>query len=710
MKRKLCFALALVMALCVCIFANAETNAEQYENAMGLLKENKYAEARTAFAALGSYADSPRYVMYCSAIVAGYAGSYEIAASNLSNLGDFLDSSLLATYYAGLSWESAENYEKALEVLDGITLYKDVAERILTYPVKILERDYKKADAEEQDGKLESALSGFKELGNYKDSKVRVIAVQEKINERDYEKADKAEQQNKLEDALAGFAALGSYKDSADRVILVQEKIKESAYATADKAEQDGDYATAYSGFVALGDYKDSKDRAIAVQDKGNYAKALQYAMDGKYARAYELFTALGDYMDSKEKAYVTGVSTFASKITDLGDGTAAFQFHNVWGVIDVTTNTTASPNWDEIGSFNEFDLAKVTKNKHYGYINRQGKVIIPCSFSQVSDFDSNGICTVTVSDNKKLETYSTRERNYHFFGLYDYTGKKITDTKWLTVGNSYNGNPGSASNTARVKTPNYSDGKIRVMDSTAKWGFIDMEGQLVGEVRWTAIGNFSEGMAAVSEDGLFGYIDPNSKIVIQPQYQDARIFSEGQAWVKTSNGLWQCIDGSNKIIIPARYSQVTEFSNGHADVELPNVGWQIIDLQGNLVYFVGESGSDESDENENDLIGKPRMGIYATTSTGEDGAYPKGAYIIEVEAGTPADKGGLKAGDIIVEVNGQVISSYNELTEIIFQLKEGDEMALKVFRPDRVTDAASGMISTDGEYIDVKVVLAIVD
>ena len=122
-------------------------------------------------------------------------------------------------------------------------------------------------------------------------------------------------------------------------------------------------------------------------------------------------------------------------------------------------------------------------------------------------------------------------------------------------------------------------------------------------------------------------------------------------------------------------------------------------------------SAEDEnSDAPRGDLKGKPRMGVSVTTSEGQGGAYPKGVYIIEVEEGSPAEKGGVKAGDIIVEVNGKVVSSVTEEVEIVSQLKEGDEVAVKVFRPAKVTDAASGRISTDGEYIDLTVTLAQLD
>ena len=112
----------------------------------------------------------------------------------------------------------------------------------------------------------------------------------------------------------------------------------------------------------------------------------------------------------------------------------------------------------------------------------------------------------------------------------------------------------------------------------------------------------------------------------------------------------------------------------------------------------------------QGDLNGKPRMGVSVTTSNGRNGAYPKGVYIIEVEEGSPAEQAGLLPGDIIVEVNGEVITSVNEEVAIVSELKEGDEVAVKVFRPETVTDATSGRISSEGEYVDLKVVLAMID
>ena len=129
--------------------------------------------------------------------------------------------------------------------------------------------------------------------------------------------------------------------------------------------------------------------------------------------------------------------------------------------------------------------------------------------------------------------------------------------------------------------------------------------------------------------------------------------------------------------------------------------------LSGESVPGAEAEGSAER-ESAGDLTGKPRMGVTVSTIRDTNGKLPRGAYIVSVEAGSPAETAGLKAGDIMVEVNGQVITSVSEEIEIVSRLGEGDEVAVKIFRPDTVTE--DGRISYEGQYMDVTVVLAIVD
>jgi len=86
------------------------------------------------------------------------------------------------------------------------------------------------------------------------------------------------------------------------------------------------------------------------------------------------------------------------------------------------------------------------------------------------------------------------------------------------------------------------------------------------------------------------------------------------------------------------------------------------------------------------------------------------GAYVISVDENGPAAQAGVQAGDIIVEVNGTVIATMSEMTSLIGEMHEGDEVRVKVFRPDTVTDAEQGAISTSGNYVDLTLKLAVID
>ena len=139
------------------------------------------------------------------------------------------------------------------------------------------------------------------------------------------------------------------------------------------------------------------------------------------------------------------------------------------------------------------------------------------------------------------------------------------------------------------------------------------------------------------------------------------------------------------------------------------NEAKDIIDAALNGEGAATEPANTENNENTgNDLKGKPRMGVTVSTVKDTRGQLPRGVYIEEVEKDSPAEAAGLQVGDIMVEVNGQVITSVTEEVEIIAKLKEGDEVAVKVFRPDQVY--GDGRISYDGEYVDLTVKLAMVD
>ena len=114
--------------------------------------------------------------------------------------------------------------------------------------------------------------------------------------------------------------------------------------------------------------------------------------------------------------------------------------------------------------------------------------------------------------------------------------------------------------------------------------------------------------------------------------------------------------------------------------------------------------------ETVNDRRGKPRLGVTVITVNGAKG-YPNGAYVSRVDANSPAEAAGILAGDIIVEINGQVVSSTTDLMGGMENMKEGDTVTLTVWRPDEVYSAENGMVSSNGQYKEnIQVGLALLD
>jgi predicted metalloprotease with PDZ domain len=76
-----------------------------------------------------------------------------------------------------------------------------------------------------------------------------------------------------------------------------------------------------------------------------------------------------------------------------------------------------------------------------------------------------------------------------------------------------------------------------------------------------------------------------------------------------------------------------------------------------------------------------------------EDG----GALITQVEKDSPAEKAGLKAGDVITSVNGENIKEPGDVGNIISELDEGDKVALQVIRHKKKKDFNAELAEREG-------------
>lgn len=164
---------------------------------------------------------------------------------------------------------------------------------------------------------------------------------------------------------------------------------------------------------------------------------------------------------------------------------------------------------------------------------------------------------------------------------------------------------------------------------------------------------------------------------------------------------------------IPARKYTASALSSASID----NIGMCIpINVAKPLIQEVLENytGNDSAATTKgttgSESSSKPTLGVTISTQLSGD-KLPQGALVRKVDANSNAANGGIQPGDVIVEVNGTVVSSTAELKSIISACKEGDTITVKVFRAEGMAEQAENNSLDlskvgDGEYIDLTITM----
>jgi Zn-dependent protease len=245
-------------------------------------------------------------------------------------------------------------------------------------------------------------------------------------------------------------------------------------------------------------------------------------------------------------------------------------------------------------GEYDEYDtlstsfsegLAGVTLNGKWGFINQNGKLVIPDQFDEVQKF-SGGVATVKVGDlwgvinpEGKWIIQPVNKYPIQFFqgiglSLIDNIGDPIPiiyywDKSGHLVGSSYN-RPQLAKEfqeeMAIIEIPWRAWQEKRdvypvvaisedssVYSIGSKCGFQDKQGKVVIKPQFDGCQNFSQGLAAVRVDKKWGYINKTGKFIISPQFDFADSFFEERGLI-VSNGKIGFIDKTGKVVIKPEF------------------------------------------------------------------------------------------------------------------------------------------------------------
>ena len=160
-------------------------------------------------------------------------------------------------------------------------------------------------------------------------------------------------------------------------------------------------------------------------------------------------------------------------------------------------------------------------------------------------------------------------------------------------------------------------------------------------------------------------------------------------------------ISARNRSIGLTRYE---DYIQTDASINQGNSGGPLFDMDGNVIgintAILGQSGSIgigfaipsnsaelvidqliEFGETKRGWLGVRIQQVTKEIADAEQLGVPRGALVSSVSQGSPSDKGGVKAGDIILEFDGKKINEMKELPMIVAQTKVGKLVNVKIWR-----------------------------
>ncbi len=220
---------------------------------------------------------------------------------------------------------------------------------------------------------------------------------------------------------------------------------------------------------------------------------------------------------------------------------------------------------WSRAYPFNPYNLALVSKDGLYGYINKTGKIVIPIIYNH-SDPDkvSEGLIVLTAAENgeyykgavnlkgdttipfKYMEV--SKSVNNKLVARYSNKAVELLDTKGNILIDS-----GKYVNIAH--DVNAQDGVIVATLNKRAHCFIDSSLKNKTDLDVEGFFRFRSNLAKTVKDNHFGYINSEGQTVIPFKYISASDFHRGVATVENED--WYCgvIDTTGNVVIPFVYS-----------------------------------------------------------------------------------------------------------------------------------------------------------
>lgn len=264
------------------------------------------------------------------------------------------------------------------------------------------------------------------------------------------------------------------------------------------------------------------------------YKQHYKEANNTEAKQLLEKFHKAANQNDSKAQFFLGIINEFVEK--------------DVKTAIEWYIKAAENGNEDAVRGLNNVRLI-VNKDEFsgkYGFIDENGKVVIPFEYEYVRGFNEGLAC---VKKNGK-------------YGFIDKSNKTVVPLEYEVV-------------------LEFEEGLAQV-EKNGKWGFIDMRNRAVVPLEYEDVSEFKEGLSCVKKNGKFGFIDKRNRTVVPLEYEEVGFFSDGLVVVK-KNGKYGYVDRNGKVAIPIVYEKAMQFGGGYGAVKKDGK-WFKINKQNQLV------------------------------------------------------------------------------------------------------------------------------
>lgn len=249
---------------------------------------------------------------------------------------------------------------------------------------------------------------------------------------------------------------------------------------------------------------------------------------------------------------------------------------------------------WKETGSNGDSAEYKM------GVLDMEGQVIVPIEYAEVEMLNVNGEIIFALAEETGVDEKGEPVLNW---GFANSQGEMITEFKYQY---GSNGVPGVSTEVKgvipvscyveNVSSPGYIHGAI----DNHGIEVIPLDSQYISP--WQSVGN--SGILAIERpvsgnEMKAGFVTYNNETVIPFEYDDARNFTENGLAAVKQNGKWGYIDKAGNVVIPFKYDNAYDFStsglarveSGDTTIYINETGSEIIEGTWNLAYDFDENG-----------------------------------------------------------------------------------------------------------------------